>query len=63
MRRGFEGSDALLVASAPVAGCKAFIAEDMQDGRMIFGVRIINPFPSEVSPRLLTQWDKLTDGL
>jgi predicted nucleic acid-binding protein len=52
---GFEWWDALLIASALIAGCKIFISEDMQDGRMIFGMRIINPFTPEFSARLLTQ--------
>jgi predicted nucleic acid-binding protein len=44
--------DALMVASAAEAGCTAMLSEDMQDGRTIFGVEIINPFGATgVSPR------------
>jgi predicted nucleic acid-binding protein len=44
--------DALMLASAAEAGCTAMLSEDMQDGRTIFGVQIVNPFGAEsVSPR------------
>lgn len=36
--------DSLIVAAAVVAGCEALYSEDMQDGRVIDGVRIENPF-------------------
>ncbi len=36
--------DALLIASALLAGCKLFMSEDMQDGQVISGMRIVNPF-------------------
>jgi predicted nucleic acid-binding protein len=52
---GLEWWDALLVASALMAGCKLFISEDMQDGRVISGMRIVNPFAPEFSARLLAQ--------
>ena len=41
---GLAWWDALLVASALMAGCKLFISEDMQDGRVISGMKIVNPF-------------------
>jgi predicted nucleic acid-binding protein len=44
---GLSWWDALLVASALRAGCKLFISEDMQDGRVISGMRIANPFAPE----------------
>jgi predicted nucleic acid-binding protein len=47
--------DALLVASALMAGCKLFISEDMQNGRVISGMRIANPFAPQFSARLLGQ--------
>jgi predicted nucleic acid-binding protein len=34
---------------------KLFISEDMQDGRVISGMRIINPFTPEFSARLFAQ--------
>jgi predicted nucleic acid-binding protein len=50
-----EWWDALLVASALMVGCKLFISEDMQDGRVISGMRILNPFAPEFSARLFAQ--------
>jgi predicted nucleic acid-binding protein len=49
---GLAWWDALLVASALMAGCKLFVSEDMQDGRMISGMRIANPFAPEFSKHL-----------
>jgi predicted nucleic acid-binding protein len=49
---GLQWWDALLVASALMAGCKLFISEDMQDGSLISGMRIANPFSAEFSARL-----------
>lgn len=36
--------DALILRSAKQAGCSAVLSEDMQHGREIDGVRIVNPF-------------------
>ncbi len=36
--------DALVLASAQIAGCSLLISEDMKTGEKIDGVRIINPF-------------------
>lgn len=36
--------DASIVAAAKLAGCKTLWSEDMQDGQVIDGVRIRNPF-------------------
>jgi predicted nucleic acid-binding protein len=36
--------DALVVRSASVAGCARLMSEDLQDGSVIDGVRIENPF-------------------
>jgi predicted nucleic acid-binding protein len=36
--------DALLVATAAEAGCTAILAEDLSDGAMLAGVRIVHPF-------------------
>ena len=36
--------DALLVATAAEAGCMAILTEDMADGMLLGGVRVINPF-------------------
>ena len=40
----FSYWDALLLAACSRAGVEALISEDMQDGALFAGVRIINPF-------------------
>lgn len=40
----FSIYDAMIIASAQLAGCKTLFSEDLQDGRKIGGVRIVNPF-------------------
>lgn len=49
---GLAWWDALLVAAALMAGCKLFISEDMQDGQLISGMRIANPFSPDFSKRI-----------
>lgn len=41
---GFAFYDALIVASAIEAGCTTLYSEDMQHGRVIGGLTVINPF-------------------
>lgn len=41
---GFSFYDALVVAAALEAGCNALFTEDLQHGRTISGLTIINPF-------------------
>jgi predicted nucleic acid-binding protein len=36
--------DALIVRAAAAAGCAELLTEDMQAGRLIAGVRVVNPF-------------------
>ena len=36
--------DSLIVAAALALGCAILYSEDMQDGRIIDGLRIVNPF-------------------
>jgi len=36
--------DALIVRAAAQAGCELLLSEDLNDGQMIEGVRIENPF-------------------
>ena len=44
--------DALMLASAAEAGCTVMLSEDMQDGAILFGLAIVNPFgPAGVSAR------------
>lgn len=43
--------DALLIATAGEHGCTAVLTEDLADGNVIFGVRVVNPFAgTELSP-------------
>jgi predicted nucleic acid-binding protein len=39
--------DAMLCATARRAGCQVILSEDMQDGRQLDGVRLVNPFDHE----------------
>ncbi|SEN75884.1 PIN domain-containing protein [Bradyrhizobium sp. OK095] len=41
---GFAFYDALIVAAAIEAGCDVLYSEDMQHGRSIAGLSIVNPF-------------------
>jgi predicted nucleic acid-binding protein len=41
---GFSFWDALVIRSAKQAGCSVLFSEDMQAGREIDGLRIVNPF-------------------
>ena len=49
--------DALLWATARQSGCSAIISEDMQDGRRLGGVEIINPFTDDSEARLASLLD------
>jgi predicted nucleic acid-binding protein len=44
---GFSIWDALIVTMALKAQCRVLYSEDMQDGRLIDGLRIANPFKPE----------------
>jgi predicted nucleic acid-binding protein len=41
---GYSVYDSLIVAAAIAAQCKLLYSEDLEDGRTIGGVRIVNPF-------------------
>jgi predicted nucleic acid-binding protein len=41
---GFSWWDCVLLASAIRANCEKFLTEDLQSGRVIFGMTILNPF-------------------
>jgi predicted nucleic acid-binding protein len=43
-RTQFSLWDCLIVAAAQALGCSILYTEDMQDGRIIDGMRIVNPF-------------------
>lgn len=36
--------DALIVAAAKRAGCRVLYSENLQDGRSVVGLEIVNPF-------------------
>jgi predicted nucleic acid-binding protein len=38
--------DALIVASAHIAGCSVLLTEDMGTGEVLAGVKLVNPFAS-----------------
>ena len=48
----FSFWDAMLWATARQSGCSALLSEDMQDGRRLTGVEIINPFAADAAARL-----------
>lgn len=39
--------DALLLATAAEGGCTAILTEDLGDGALLWGVRVLNPFGNE----------------
>ena len=41
---GLQLWDAVICAAAERSGAKAFLSEDLQDGRLLQGMRILNPF-------------------
>ncbi|MBV9289810.1 MAG: PIN domain-containing protein [Hyphomicrobiales bacterium] len=42
--RGVSFTDALILQAAIVSGCALLLSEDLQDGAVIAGVRVANPF-------------------
>jgi predicted nucleic acid-binding protein len=42
--RGVSFYDALIVQAAMASGCARLLSEDMQDGAILGGVRVVNPF-------------------
>ena len=43
-KHGFSIFDGTIVAAAQLAGCTTLLSEDMQDGRIIAGLTIRNPY-------------------
>jgi predicted nucleic acid-binding protein len=41
---GFSFWDALVVRTAKQAGCRVLLSEDLEDGREIDGLQVLNPF-------------------
>ena len=52
--------DGLLLATAAEAGCAAVLTEDMADGAVLHGVRIVNPF---AAAGLSPEAERLLGGL
>jgi len=48
---GFSFWDALILRAAQQAGCRVLFSEDLQAERELDGLRIINPFAREASPK------------
>ncbi len=46
---GFAFYDALIVAAALEAGCDRLLTEDLQHGRVLGGLTIVNPFAAEAA--------------
>jgi predicted nucleic acid-binding protein len=44
LETGFSWFDALIVAAASATGCATLLSEDLQSGRVVRGVTIVNPF-------------------
>jgi predicted nucleic acid-binding protein len=40
--------DCLMLGAALRAGCQSFASEDLSDGHIVQGIRIINPFKSDI---------------
>jgi predicted nucleic acid-binding protein len=45
--------DAMMWATAKHAGCSLLLSEDGDDGRLLGGVTLVNPFASPRSPLLV----------
>lgn len=48
-RYGLGWWDCLIVSAARAQDCATLLTEDLQDGQVLTGVRILNPFASRVS--------------
>ena len=46
---GFAFYDALILAAALEAGCDTLLSEDLQDGRTLERLKIVDPFASEAA--------------
>jgi predicted nucleic acid-binding protein len=43
---GYPFYDALILTAAIESGCRTLLTEDLQDGRIVQGITIRNPFPA-----------------
>jgi len=46
-RHGLSWWDALVVSAAQVAGCAWLVAEDLQNGQVLDGLKVVDPFRTE----------------
>ncbi len=44
MRYGIQFYDSLLLVSASESGCDEFVSEDLNDGQVYCGMKVVNPF-------------------
>jgi len=50
-RYQFSWWDSLILSAAQIQGCEVLLSEDLQDGQVVGGVRVVNPFLVEVFDR------------
>jgi predicted nucleic acid-binding protein len=43
-RHNFSVYDAMIIAAAQLAGCRTLYTEDLQNGRVVDGVKIVDPY-------------------
>ena len=55
-RHGFSTYDAMIVSAAIAAGCEVLYSEDPSHGQAIDGLKIANPFPEGLIPKLDSRW-------
>ena len=41
---GLQFYDSLMLAAAEAAGCSEFLSEDLNDGQVYCGLKVVNPF-------------------
>ena len=49
--------DSLLLATAEVNGCNEFISEDLNDGQIYCGMKVVNPFKA-IAPQTTIRQEK-----
>lgn len=47
IKTGFSFWDSLIISTAQAAGCNVIYSEDLSDGQIINGIKIVNPFANE----------------
>ncbi len=54
--------DALILTTASEAGCSLILSEDLQDGFICRGVRVVNPFAESPHPALASLLSELSES-